>query len=131
MRHSLIGELVEHAKPSETDMPVSKFLFKDGAVVGFYQEEHAKAARTKKHIYLLNPDVGYLLEDGEFFDEKGYDAQISCVEECEVPPARAPARAPARITHGRVVHLASTRVSRMYRARVSRLGSQHIPRLDL
>ena len=46
-----------------TDKPCMDVRFADGAVVTFYNKEHSRAKRTKKHIYLCNPEVKVMIVD--------------------------------------------------------------------
>ena len=43
----------------KADKPAKTILFKDGAQVQFYLNEHKRAAKGKKHIFLSNPEVKF------------------------------------------------------------------------
>ena len=57
----VIGKVVRRSRG--TDKPCMDVKFADGAVVTFYNTQHTRAKRTKKHIFLCNPEVKVLIVD--------------------------------------------------------------------
>jgi hypothetical protein len=50
-----------------TDRPCHQLLFSDGAEVAFYVDFHAKASKSKAHIYLRSPKV-YIVPEAVILD---------------------------------------------------------------
>ena len=53
------------------EKPARTLLFRDGALVNFYVHVNDSAARTKKHIYLLNEEMRIVVTQDEI------DAQVN------------------------------------------------------
>ena len=56
-----------------TDRPCHQLLFSDGAEVAFYVDFHAKASKSKAHIYLRSPKV-YIVPETDVIDGVVLDA---------------------------------------------------------
>ena len=54
-----VAKVVGSVPATLADKPAKYLLFDDGATVPFYVHPHPKATKTKKHVYLGNPEVKF------------------------------------------------------------------------